>query len=295
MTMQFFDPPPLRWTGSKWKLADWIIGQFPSHELYCEPYCGGAAIFFRKERSQIEVLNDLNGDVVNFFTVLRTRTAELIQAIDLTPYARAEYEMAFEPCTDPLERARRFYVLSRMSFGAYSGRKTGWRTQRNRHRGTSITNEWKRLQGLLKGADRLKDAQIECDNALDVIRRYDSPRALFYVDPPYVYHTRSDGGRQRYVHEMTDDDHRALAEVLNNVQGMVLLSGYDSPLYRELYARWEVISKSTSTNGNGTAVEYLWISPRITQAKAQEQLWDMLLFLLRLSEVRQLSLFEVQP
>lgn len=281
MPMQYLDPPPLRWTGSKWKLADWLISQFPAHELYCEPYCGGAAVFFRKPISRIEVLNDLNGDVVNFFTVLRTRTAKLIEAIDLTPYARAEYEASFEPCDDPLERARRFYVLSRMSFGAYAGRKTGWRTQRNRRRGTSITNEWKRLQGLLKGADRLKDAQIECDDALTVIQRYDSPRALFYVDPPYVYHTRSDGGRQRYAHEMNDADHRQLAAVLQQVKGMVLLSGYDSPLYRELYADWDVVSKSTSTNGNSTATEYLWISPRIAAAKAQEGLWDIFLILLR--------------
>lgn len=263
--MDYFDPPPLRWTGSKWKLADWIMRYFPPHELYCEPYCGGAAIFFRKSPAKIEVLNDLNGDVVNFFTVLRTRTAELVEAVDLTPYARAEYEQAYEPCDDPLERARRFYVLSRMSFGAYSGRKTGWRTQRNRHRGTSITSEWKRLHGLLKGAARLKDAQIECDDALEVILRYDGPRALFYVDPPYVYNTRSDGGRQRYTYEMKDNDHIDLAKVLQQVKGMVLLSGYDSPLYRELYDGWRVVSKSTTTNGNSTATESLWISPKADQ------------------------------
>lgn len=260
--MQFFDPPPLRWTGSKWQLADWIISQFPPHHLYCEPYMGGAAIFFRKERSKIEVLNDLDGDVVNFFTILRTRTAELIEAITLTPYARAEYELAYQPCDDPLERARRFYVCSRQSFGAYAGKKTGWRTQKNLNRGTSITREFKRMNGLLKAADRLKDAQLECDTALAVIERYDSPRALFYVDPPYVLSSRSQGAeRHRYAHEMSDDDHRQLAAVLHQVQGMVLISGYDSLLYQELYAGWRVLSKSNTTNGNGTAMEYLWISP----------------------------------
>lgn len=168
--MQFFDPPPLRWTGSKWQLAEWIISQFPPHLLYCEPYCGGAAVFFRKQPAKIEVLNDLDGDVVNFFTVLRTHTNELVQAVDLTPYSREEYEQAYEPSDDPLERARRFYICSRQSYGAFSGRKTGWRTQKNWRRGMSINHEWNRLHGLFKAAYRLKDAQIECDDALEVIR-----------------------------------------------------------------------------------------------------------------------------
>lgn len=264
--MTFFDPPPLRWTGSKWQLAEWIISQFPPHQLYCEPYAGGAAIFFRKQPAKIEVLNDLNGDVVNFFNILRTRPDELIRAVDLTPYSRAEYELAYQPCDDPLERARRFYVCSRQSFGAYSGRKTGWRTQKNWRRGMSINHEWNRLHGLFQAAYRLKDAQIECDDALAVIRRYDSPHALFYVDPPYVLSSRSQGvGRKRYQHEMTDADHRSLCDLLHTVKGMVILSGYDSALYRELYSDWHVLSKSTTTNGNSTATEYLWLSPNAQQ------------------------------
>lgn len=263
--MEFFDAPPLRWTGGKWKMADWIISQFPPHELYCEPFAGGAAVFFRKWPSRIEILNDLNGDVVNFFTMLRTRPAELVQAIDLTPYSRAEYELAYEPCDEPMEKARRFYVLSRQSFGAYAGKKTGWRSQRNWNRGTSITGEWARLDGLLMAADRLKDALIECDDAAAVIQRYDGARALFYVDPPYVLSSRSQGAkRQRYTHEMTDADHRELATVLHQVQGMVLLSGYRSALYAELYPGWSMVTKSATTNGNSSAEECLWLSPRAT-------------------------------
>ncbi len=289
--MTFFDPPPLRWTGSKWKLADWIIGQFPAHELYCEPFSGGAAVFFRKPPSKIEVLNDADGAVINFFTVLRTRTDELVRAVDLTPYAREEYELAYEPTDDPLEWARRFYVCSRQSFGAYSGRKTGWRSQKNWYRGTSITGEWQRLDGLLMAAARLKDALIENGDAVEIIQRYDGPRALFYVDPPYVLSSRSQGRqRKRYQHEMTDADHRALAACLHQVQGMVLLSGYDSPLYRELYADWMVISKTTTTNGNGSVMEYLWISPRAAAAKAQDELWDILLKVLREIQSRPLQL-----
>lgn len=265
--MTFFDPPPLRWTGSKWQLADWIIGLLPPHELYCEPYAGGAAVFFRKWPSKIEVINDLSGDVVNFFKVLRERTDDLLRAIELTPYARSEYELAYEPAEDPLERARRFYVLARQSFGAFAGRKTGWRTQRNWNRGMSLVGEWRRMEGLLMAAERLRDAQIECEEALAVIQRYDGPAAVFYVDPPYVLRTRSGGGRQRYVHEMSDDDHRALAATLHRIRGAALISGYDSDLYRELYADWRVVSKSATTNGNSSAMEYLWISPRADDLK----------------------------
>lgn len=256
------DPPPLRYTGGKWLLADWIINQMPPHETYCEPFCGGAAVFFRKHPSKLEILNDLSGDIVNFFTVLRTRTEDLVRAIDLTPYSREEYELSYQPCEDELERARRFYVCCYQSFGSFSGRRTGWRKMKNYKRGTSITSEWARLDGLLKAAARLKDAQIENRPAVEVLRDYDTPKTLFYVDPPYVYGTRSGGGRKRYVFEMTDDDHRQLANVLHQLEGAVILSGYQSELYAELYADWTVLTKTTTTNGNGSATEYLWMSPK---------------------------------
>lgn len=131
----------------------------------------------------------------------------------------------------------------------------------------SLVGEWRRMEGLLMAAERLRDAQIECEEALAVIQRYDGPAAVFYVDPPYVLRTRSGGGRQRYVHEMSDDDHRALAATLHRIRGAALISGYDSDLYRELYADWRVVSKSATTNGNSSAMEYLWISPRADDLK----------------------------
>lgn len=262
---KFFDVPTLRYIGAKWKLADWIIGQFPPHELYCEPFCGSAAIFFRKPISPIEVLNDAYGDLVNFFRILRERPDDLIHQIQLTPFSREEYELAYEPADDSLERARRFYVLCWQSFGAYSGKKSGWRVQKNTGRGTRITREWKRIAGLRYGADRLLDAQIENKDAVDVIRYFDSPTTLFYVDPPYVKSARSEGSRSRYEHEMNDADHRRLAEVLHQVDGMVVLSGYDSALYQELFGDWRCFSKTTTTNGNSTAIEYVWVSPKVDE------------------------------
>lgn len=261
--MNFFDPPPLRYLGSKWKLADWIIAQMPPHVTYVEPFAGSATVFFRKSPSAIEVLNDLNGDVVNFFDILRSQTDELVRAIDLTPVSRREYLRSFEACTDPLERARRFYIRSWQGFrGGGTHDPAGWRFRVDDVE-RSATREWSRLDGLILGAHRLKDAQLECDTALAVIERCDTPQTLFYVDPPYVIKARSRKDK-RYVHEMTDSEHRQLAEVLHHVQGMVLLSGYKSELYLELYADWHFSTKSATTNGNSVALEYLWCSPNAT-------------------------------
>lgn len=262
----FFDTPVLRYIGGKWQIAEWIISQFPAHDNYVEPFCGAASVFFRKHPSPIEVINDRSGDVVNFFQVLREDTDALIRAVDLTPFSREEYDRAYEPADEPLERARRFYVRSWQSFSGHAGYKTGWRHQKNIHsRGTSLTREWKRMDGLYRSAARLKHALIEHDDALAVIQRYDTPKTLFYLDPPYVLGTRSN--RRRYAHEMTDDDHRLLAEALHAAQGMVILSGYAGDLYEELYADWKMLTKSTTTNGNSTAVECLWLSPSALRAQ----------------------------
>lgn len=266
--LKYFDAPLLRYTGSKHKLADWIIEQMPPHLVYCEPYSGGAAVLFRKSLSKVEVINDKWLDLINFFKVLRDQPDALIRAIDLTPFARAEYELAYVRSDDPMESARRFYVKVWQSFGAYAGRKSGWRHQRNPHdRGTCITAEWSRLGSLNKVAQRLKSILIECDDALNIIDRYDTPSTLFYVDPPYVFSSRSEGSRTRYMHEMHNADHIVLAERLHSVKGMVLLSGYDCPLYRVLYRDWDVRHKSMTTNGNSQAMESLWVSPNAANAK----------------------------
>ncbi len=259
--MQFFDPPPVRYMGSKWQLAKWIISHMPPHDIYVEPFCGGAAIFFRKSPSELEALNDLNGEVLNFFDVLRTREDELVRAIDLTPYSEAEYERSLEPMVaDSLERARRFYVRSYQGIGGGSARRAGWRSVTDLARGSTPASDWSRLTGLHKGAHRLKAAQLHNQSALEIIARYDTAKTLFYVDPPYVLDSRKDS-RNVYAHEMTDLQHRELADVLHHISGMALLSGYQCDLYDELYADWHVTSKTTTTNGNSTATEYLWISP----------------------------------
>lgn len=257
--------PPVRYFGGKWRIADWIIAQFPPHVCYVEPFCGGASILFSKPPSKYEVINDLNSDITTFFEMLRTRREDLLLAIYLTPHSREEHRNAHSTTDDPLEKARRFYIRSRQSYGTGEGRwSSGWRFQANNKRGhnSTVVSEWNNLDPLWQAAVRLKQVQIENDDALKVIERFDTPETLFYVDPPYLHSLRYDPGKSGYKHEMTDDQHRELAARLQVVQGMVLLSGYDSTLYEELYPGWRCIQKATKTNDNHDAIESLWISPK---------------------------------
>jgi DNA adenine methylase len=259
--------PPVRYYGGKWRIANWILEQFPPHTTYVEPFCGAANILFRKHPSRVEVINDLNSNIVTFFDVLRSRPSDLIQAIQLTPYSRQEHRRAHELVPDnhpdrSLEIARRFYVRSRQSFGSGEGEySTGWRYERDDKRGSSVIDEWNSTRNLWLAAERLKSVQIESDDAIRTIERFDTMDTLFYIDPPYLFETRY-SDEHHYAHEMSNADHRQLASVLRAVEGMVLISGYKSDLYDELYGEWRCIQKDTRTNGNNEATEYLWISPK---------------------------------
>lgn len=254
--------PPVRYYGGKWRIGKWIIQQFPPHTCYVEPFTGGASVLFQKSPSKFEVINDLNGEVVNFFDVLRSTPEDLIHALQLTPFSREEHKRAHQlDSDDPLERARRFYIRSRQSFGSGEGQyATGWRYQKNDRRGSSCVDEWNSLHHLYDAARRLKYVQIECDDAFRVLRRFDGPETLFYVDPPYLFSTRY-SNEKRYRHELSDGQHIQLAESLHHLEGMVILSGYVSELYNDLFSTWRRMSKETKTNGNNEATEYLWINP----------------------------------
>lgn len=261
--------PPVRYTGSKWRIAPWIIGHFPPHNCYVEPFCGGASVLFRKNPSVTEVINDLNGEILNFFDVLRDRADELIRAIELTPYSRAELSRAKVLVVDPLERARRFYVRSLQAFSSGEGaRAIAWRIQMNDH---SLVNRWNKTSHLWTTAHRLKLVQIECDTAEVVINRFDDSNTLFYVDPPYVHSTRTSASD--YAYEMTDSEHTALSEQLNTVKGMVVLSGYDCHLYRDLYAGWKFVSVETDTVQKTKRTECLWINENALKRQSQKCLF----------------------
>lgn len=268
--------PALRWHGGKWKKANEIIAQFPPHQCYVEPYGGAASVLLRKQPAPHEVYNDLDGEIVNFFHVLRENTDDLIRAISLTPYSRQEFEAAWDPCTDPVERARRLWIRCTMSYSAptaCSASATGWRFQRTEASGVSAVIQHRNNAHLRDVADRFLSLMIECDDALKVIERYDAPTTLFYVDPPYVHSTRSKWAGKAYAHEMTDEDHIDLLGALKAAEGHVVLSGYNSALYRAALQGWEQIQMEARDITGKKQVETLWIKPE-TYAATRLPLFD---------------------
>lgn len=255
--------PGLRYFGGKWRLAPWIISHFPEHLCYVEPFAGGASVLLRKEASRSEVLNDVDGEVVNFWTVLRTRTEEFIREVELTPFSREEADLAYQVADDPLERARRLFIRSwQQRGGPRSQWKSGWRHSAGIGRANIPASDWSKTDHLWNIAGRLKTVQIENDEASDVIERFDREGTLFYVDPPYLPESRSKRwSKTAYKHEMTEQDHKALAEVLRGVKGSVIVSGYASPLYEDLYRGWDRDEMETMADSHLGAVrrmEVLW-------------------------------------
>jgi DNA adenine methylase len=267
----------LRYYGGKARLAPWIIGHFPPHTCYVEPFGGAASVLLRKDPARYEVYNDLDGALVTFFRVLREQPTALIAAIEGTPFARAEIDLACAPAPadlDDVERARRVYVRAWQGRHGLPARgQMGWRFERAATRGRSVVDDWRATSHLWPIAGRLRRVQLECDDALRVIARFDTPDTLFYSDPPYPRSTRSARwAKAAYTHELTDDDHRRLAAVLREVAGLVVVSGYPCPLYQALYGDWTRVTRSARTHTGGAATEALWLSPRTVAALAARQL-----------------------
>jgi len=261
--------PVLRWHGGKWRLAPWIIGYFPSHRIYVEPYGGAASVLMHKPRSYAEVYNDLDDDVVTLFRVLRNPAAclHLIELLRLTPFARAEFFNAYEIASDPVERARRLIIRSFMGFGSNAhnaaARKTGFRSNSNR-RGTTPAHDWHGYPDCCAHIiERLQGVVIENRPAMQVMQQHDGAETLHYVDPPYLPETRSGnagGVTQGYAHEMTVEQHQELLDFLKTLRGMVVLSGYASPLYDRQLKNWRRVTRRAFADGGGQRVEVLWMN-----------------------------------
>jgi DNA adenine methylase len=263
--------PALRYYGGKWNLAPWIISFFPPHLNYIEPCGGAASVLLQKPRSPLETYNDLDGNVVNFFRVLRDQPDELVRRIRLTPWARAEYELSLQPCGDDVERARRFFVSLWMSMqgGSHSSAQGTWRCTTSAE-GRTLGDSFEKITpGLDAIANRLQGIQIDNRRADDVILRYDNTDALIYFDPPYVTHTRAQA--ERYALEWCDEDHEIAAQLLRQCKGFVIISGYACPLYADLYEShgWQRHDKEAQTNSGGKRIESVWLSPRTVEALAK--------------------------
>lgn len=263
----------LNYPGSKWTMAPWIVSLMPHHLTYLEPFFGSGAVFFNKPAAYIETINDLDGRIVNLFQVMRDRSEDLMRAVKLTPYSREEYEASYEVSDDPLEDARRTLVRSWQAIGGKTSDRTGWRSVISEGSG-SKTDEWQSVASRIKGiAARLLHAQIEHQDALKLLERYNRPNVLAYVDPPYMLSTRS---KRHYAHEYTDGDHEALLDLLLDFKGKVILSGYESPLYDRMLAGWDKAHYEVSVETGGRAIETVWTNFAIPDAKRQSEQIDML-------------------
>jgi len=276
--------PVIRYHGGKFRLAQWVLKHFPPHTCYVEPFGGAAGVLIQKERSYAEVYNDLDGDVVNLFQVLRDEDARarLIEQLVLTPYARGEFEAACAPQAeqpDPVERARQVIVRAQMGFGSAGATKgiTGFRTDTARAYGTA-QQLWARYPDQLAAVgQRLAGVLIENRPAIAVMQAHDAPTTLHYVDPPYLHDTRVRGAAKGryYKHELDNVEHQELLATLQQLQGMVVVSGYPSELYDTALQGWArntTSARISAGRGGATRQECLWLNPACMAALEQRGL-----------------------
>lgn len=228
----------MKYPGSKWSISDWIISFFPEHHSYLEPFFGSGAVLFNKPRSNIETVNDLDGNVVNLFRWIKDDPERLAHEVYYTPYARQVYEESFNRIPkNSLYKAVNFYIRLNMGHGfRTNGEKVGWKNDVQGREKAYAAQDWTKIPDkIMQAAERLRGVQIECRPAVDVIQRFNFPNVLIYADPPYVLSTRH--GKQ-YQCEMDDRAQNDLLDVLLAHKGHVLLSGYDSELYNDRLAGW---------------------------------------------------------
>jgi DNA adenine methylase len=254
--------PLVRYHGGKWRIAPWILSYIPAHKIYVELFGGGGSILLRKPRSYAEIYNDLDTEMVNLFKIVRDRGVELQQKLYFTPYSREEYLLSFQKTDDLLEQARRTVVRSFFGFGSVAilceeETHPGFKSDITIS-GTSPAPTWRKYPDALTVIiERLRGVVIENRNALELLLVHDSQDTIFYADPPYLPSVRDAGEDYRF--EMAEADHIELAERFNQTKGAVLVSGYHSELYDDLYKGWTRKEKNTRANMHGKRTEVLWM------------------------------------
>lgn len=250
--------PPFAYFGGKITLAPKIAELLPKHDHYIEPFAGSLAVLLAKSPVGRETVNDLDGDLVNFWKVLRDQPEELERVTRLTPHSREEYEASKDLDGDDLERARRVWV--RLTQGRSNSMKpTGWKFQKSSETGLSRPEyQASYVQRMSAAAERMQRVSIENRDAIELIRDYGTESTVcIYADPPYLGSTRA----ANYRMEMLEDDlHVQLAAALRECKASVVLSGYASPLYEELYPGWHrmELKAPTAMSGRAAENEVLW-------------------------------------
>ncbi len=256
--------PPVKWHGGKYYLCHRIIHHFPPHETYVEPFGGAGSVLLNKEPAPVEIYNDVDTRITRLFRVLRENGDEFRRLLSLTPYSEVEFRDSKANSESEIEKARRDFVRWRLSLGG-RGDSFSFTLHRVRRGMADVVSGYLSMidEELPRIIERLRRVQILCRPALDVIRTWDSPSTLFYCDPPYLHETRHSGSRDVYGYEMSEKDHRELAAVLEKCRGKVILSGYPSQLYNELYRSWRTTNIEIANHAAGGR----------TKARKQEVLW----------------------
>jgi len=257
----------LKYPGSKWRIAPWIVKHIPEHHSYVEPYAGSLAVLFNKEPSAIETVNDLDENVTNLFQCIKKDKIRLAELITLTPYSRKEYDTTFETPVpeDEFERATRFLIQLWQGHGfRTNGYKVGWKNDVQGRENMYAVYNWYRLPEWIIGiVDRLKQVQIENRPALEVIKRFWYSNVFMYLDPPYPLGTRM---AKQYKHEMTDDEHVELLETMLQFPGKAIISSYDNDMYNDLLKDWHKESTQGYAEYHGAdRREVIWMNYELPQ------------------------------
>jgi DNA adenine methylase len=258
--------PPVKWHGGKHYLADRIISYFPPHRVYLEPFGGAASVLLNKPPVDVEAYNDLDLRITRLFRVLQIQGGEFVSRVRFILYSQKEFDDAavYPPSATDLDRAVCDFVRWRQSFGG-KGRTWSYTTSRARGGMAGDVNAWWTAIDLLPDIiERLRRVQILHQSAIEAIRRFDSPDTLIYCDPPYLHETRDVNSCDVYGVEMTEKDHRNLAATLNACMGAIVLSGYPSPLYDEMFCSWRRVDFDIANHAAGgrrksRKTEVIWI------------------------------------
>ncbi|MBU5677754.1 DNA adenine methylase [Alkaliphilus sp. MSJ-5] len=256
----------LKWPGAKWSIANKIVDLMPEHKIYLEPFFGSGAVFFSKAPCNTEILNDLDGEVVNLFKCIRDNPDELARLVYFTPYSREEYKESYNRSGTDLEKAMQFLIRANMARAGMQYYFSSWR-----HAGPvlgatckqRVTGDWNKVtEKIMEAAVRLKYAEIENSNAISLIEKYNRKDCLIYVDPPYLLSTR----KQRYYNvEMTEEqEHEELIKALKGHSGPVLLSGYNSELYNDLLEGWGRKEIPTQAEQGRRRIEIVWANYKLS-------------------------------
>lgn len=250
----------MKYPGSKWSITDWIIGFFPEHHSYLEPFLGSGAILFNKPRSNIETVNDLDGNVVNLFEWIKKDPERLAYEIYWTPYARKIYDDVFAMVPeDSLGKAVNFYIRLNMGHGfRTNGEKVGWKNDVQGRERAYASQDWCNLpEKIMQAAERLRGVQIENRPAVELIKRFNYKNVLIYCDPPYMLETRH--GKQ-YRCEMSTEEHEELLGILIRHKGPVMISGYETELYNKMLADWNRYETKAYSQTGSKKKEVIWMN-----------------------------------